>query len=155
VAAESLSMSRPAEQFTSALIEDFEFLEDWPSRYAYLIELGEKLPAFDDCYRTEENRVKGCMSQVWVHATERQRTRKIDYTGDCDTAIIKGILAVLIELMSGLTREEIQDLDLEALFDALQLRENLSPSRHFGVYAIVELMKEQARNAGSSASSLT
>ena len=143
-------MSRPAEQLTSALIEDFEFLEDWPSRYAYLIELGEKLPEFDERHRIEENRVKGCMSQVWVHATERPGSHKIAYTGDCDTAIIKGILAVLIELMSGLTREEIEDLDLEALFDALQLRENLSPSRHFGVYAIVELMKQQARNAGSS-----
>ena len=148
-------MSRPAEQLTSALIEDFEFLEDWPSRYAYLIELGEKLPAFDERLRTEENRVKGCMSQVWVHATERPDSHKIAYTGDCDTAIIKGILAVLIELMSGLTREEIEALDLEALFDALQLRENLSPSRHFGVYAIVELMKQQARHAGSAPARLT
>jgi cysteine desulfuration protein SufE len=143
-------MSRPAEQLTSALIEDFEFLEDWSSRYAYLIELGEKLPALDEPYRTEENRVKGCMSQVWVHATKRPDSRKINYTGDCDTAIIKGILAVLIELMSGLTPEEIEDLDLEALFDAIKLRENLSPSRHFGVYAIVELMKQQAREIGSS-----
>ncbi|MGD8234650.1 MAG: SufE family protein [Chromatiales bacterium] len=149
-------MSRPAEQLTSALIEDFEFLEDWPSRYAYLIELGEKLPALDERHRTEDNRVKGCMSQVWVHAVQRSGGRKIDYTGDCDTAIIKGILAVLIELMSGLTREEIEDLDLEELFDALQLRENLSPSRHFGVYAIVELMKQQARTTGTSpAASLT
>ncbi len=148
-------MSRPAEQLTSALIEDFEFLEDWPSRYAYLIELGEKLPAFDERLRIEENRVKGCMSQVWVHATERQGGSVVDYSGDCDTAIIKGILAVLIELMSGLTREEIEALDLEALFDALQLRENLSPSRHFGVYAIVELMKQQARHTGSSPVRLT
>ena len=143
-------MSRPAEQLTSALIEDFEFLEDWSSRYAYLIELGEKLPALDEPYRTEENRVKGCMSQVWVHATKRPDSRKINYTGDCDTDIIKGILAVLIELMSGVTAEEIEDLDLEALFDAIKLRENLSPSRHFGVYAIVELMKQQAREIGSS-----
>jgi cysteine desulfuration protein SufE len=143
-------MSSPAEQLTSALIEDFEFLEDWSARYAYLIELGEKLPALDERYRTEENRVKGCMSQVWVHATKRPDSRKINFTGDCDTTIIKGILAVLIELMSGLTAEEIDALDLEALFDALQLRENLSPSRHFGVYAIVELMKQQAREVGSS-----
>lgn len=143
-------MSRPAEKFTSALIEDFEFLEDWPSRYAYLIELGEKLPPFDERHRIEENRVKGCMSQVWVQAAQRPGSRKIDYTGDCDTAIIKGILAVLIELMSGLAPEEIRQLDLEALFDALQLRENLSPSRHFGVYAIVELMKQQALDTCSS-----
>ncbi|MEJ2317530.1 MAG: SufE family protein [Gammaproteobacteria bacterium] len=148
-------MSSPAEKLTSALIEDFEFLEDWPSRYAYLIELGEKLPALDERYRTEDNRVKGCMSQVWVHAAQSPGSRKIDYTGDCDTAIIKGILAVLIELMSGLTVEEIEELDLESLFDALQLRENLSPSRHFGVYAIVELMKQQARETGASPARLT
>jgi cysteine desulfuration protein SufE len=144
-------MSRPAEQLTtSALIEDFEFLEDWSSRYGYLIELGEKLPPFDERFRTGENRVTGCMSQVWVCALDRPGTCKIDYVGDCDTPIIKGILAVLIELMSDLTPKEIEELDLEALFDTLQLRENLSPSRHFGVYAIVELMKQQAREIGSS-----
>jgi cysteine desulfuration protein SufE len=129
---------------SAELIEDFEFLEDWSARYAYLIELGEKLPAMDDVHRTEANRVKGCMSQVWVEAIERPDGR-IDFAGDCDTAIIKGILAVLIELMSGHTPREIEALDLESLFESLQLRENLSPSRHFGVYAIVELMKEKAR----------
>lgn len=144
-------MSRPAEQLTtSALVEDFEFLEDWSSRYGYLIELGEKLPPLDERFRTGENRVTGCMSQVWVCALDRPGSCKIDYVGDCDTAIIKGILAVLIELMSDLTPKEIEELDLEALFDTLQLRENLSPSRHFGVYAIVELMKQQAREIGSS-----
>ncbi|MEJ2322255.1 MAG: SufE family protein, partial [Gammaproteobacteria bacterium] len=93
-------MSASLANQSAELIEDFEFLEDWSARYAYLIELGEKLPAMDDVHRTEANRVKGCMSQVWVEAIERPDGR-IDFTGDCDTAIIKGILAVLIELMSG------------------------------------------------------
>jgi cysteine desulfuration protein SufE len=136
-------MSIPAERLPEELIEDFAFLEDWTTRYAYLIELGEKLPGLDERHRTEQNRVQGCMSQVWVTAVH-QSDGRVDFVGDCDTAIIKGILAVLIELMSGLTPDEIESLDLESLFDALQLRENLSPSRHFGVYAIVERMKQQA-----------
>ena len=104
-------MSANLVSLPAALIEDFEFLEDWSARYAYLIELGEKLPLMEEQHRTEDNRVKGCMSQVWVEAVARPDGH-VDFVGDCDTAIIKGILAVLIELMSGLTPREIESLDL-------------------------------------------
>ena len=137
-------MSRPAKRLPAELVENFEFLEDWTSRYAYLIELGENLPSLADEHRTENNRVKGCMSQVWIEAITAPDGRRIDFIGDCDTAIVKGILAVLIELMSGLPPDEIDSVDVEAIFEALQLKENLSPSRHFGVYAIVEMMKQKA-----------
>jgi cysteine desulfuration protein SufE len=130
------------------VIENFELLDDWDTRYAYLVELGEALPALDDAYRTEANRVQGCMSKVWVcplgDPADPQRLR---FVGDCDTAIIKGVLALLIELMSGRTPREIAALDLDHLFDELKLADHLSPNRHFGIYSIVELMKAQAADA--------
>ena len=128
------------------VIDNFEFLDDWEARYAYLVELGEALPAMDDAYRTDANRVQGCMSKVWVcPVTDASDPTRLKYVGDCDTAIIKGVLALLIELMSGRTREEIEALDLDDMFDRLKLAEHLSPNRHFGIYSIVELMKAQAR----------
>jgi len=131
------------------VIENFEFLDDWEARYAYLVELGEALPPMDDDLRTEANRVQGCMSQVWVcPIADRADPSRLNYVGDCDTAIIKGVLALLIELTSGRTPDEIAALDLDHLFDGLKLAEHLSPNRHFGIYSIVELMKAQARATG-------
>ena len=130
------------------VIENFEFLEDWEARYAYLVELGEALPPLDDSLRIEANRVQGCMSQVWVcPLADPADPAHLQYVGDCDTAIIKGVLALLIELMSGHTSGEIETLDLDHLFDELKLAEHLSPNRHFGIYSIVELMKAQAADA--------
>ncbi|MCB1773513.1 MAG: SufE family protein [Gammaproteobacteria bacterium] len=127
------------------VLDNFDLLEDWESRYAYLVELGEKLPPLDDAYRTERNRVKGCMSQVWVcPVASKDVPGHIDYVGDCDTAIIKGVLALLIGLMSGRTPADAIALDLDGLFGELKLAEHLSPNRHFGIYAVVELMKAQA-----------
>ena len=129
------------------VVEIFDILGDWDQRYQYLVELGEKLPAMPEEYRTGENKVKGCMSQVWVKAYRDARDpNHIHYYGDCDTSIIKGVLALLIQLLDGKTVEEIEALDVDEFFRRLKLDENLSPNRHFGVYALVELMKEQARN---------
>jgi cysteine desulfuration protein SufE len=128
------------------VIDNFELLDDWDSRYAYLVELGEGLAQLDDRFRTEDNRVQGCISKVWVAAVpEDAASGRVVYVGDCDTAIIKGVLALLIELMSGRTPDEIDNIDIDGLFDRLKLAENLSPNRHFGIYAIVKLMKSQAR----------
>jgi len=128
------------------IIDSFELLDDWDTRYAYLVELGEALPPMDDSLKSEENRVQGCVSRVWVHARpDSDGPGRIRYVGDCDTAIIKGVLALLIELMSGRSPSEIADLDVDSLFDELRLGENLSPNRHFGIYAVVELMKKQAK----------
>jgi cysteine desulfuration protein SufE len=137
---------------TQEVLENFELLDDWESRYAYLVELGEALPPLDDAYRTEDNRVHGCVSKVWVRAVaDPDDPARLRYIGDCDTAIIKGVLALLIELMSGHTPEEIETLDIDGLFDELKLGENLSPNRHFGIYAVVDLMKKQASGEEASA----
>lgn len=129
----------------SDYIEAFELLGDWDTRYQYLVELGDKLPPMAPALKTEEHRVKGCMSTVHVAAEpDPGNPGHLNYTADCDTATIKGVIAILVELLSGKTAEEIQATDVDALFRGLKLEEHLSPNRHFGIYAIVELMKEQA-----------
>ncbi|MFO7603980.1 MAG: SufE family protein [Gammaproteobacteria bacterium] len=128
------------------IVEVFELLGDWDQRYQYLIELGEALPHMPAEYKTEANKVKGCMSQVWVHAAvDETDPRKLHYQGDSDTSVIKGVLALLIQLLNGKSAQEIQQLDMDDVFERLDLHENLSPNRHVGIYAIVELMKQQAR----------
>jgi cysteine desulfuration protein SufE len=127
------------------IVDIFELLEDWEQRYQYLIELGEKLPPMPVEHKTEDNKVKGCMSQVWVRAySDDKDADKLHYHGDCDTSIIKGVLAVLIQLAYDKSADEIQQLDVDELFERLNLDEHLSPNRHVGVFAIVELMKQQA-----------
>jgi cysteine desulfuration protein SufE len=90
------------------------------------------------------------MSTVHVCAApDRQAPGRIRYYGDCDTAIIKGVVAILVELLSHKTPEEVLATDVEGLFHGLKLEEHLSPNRHFGIYAIVELMKQQAEGLRS------
>jgi len=129
-------------------IDAFELLGDWEARYAYLVELGERLDPMPAERKTEENRVKGCMSTVHVApAEEPGNPGKLVYSGDCDTATIKGVVAILVDLLSHKTPQEIIATDVDALFKGLKLEEHLSPTRHFGIYAIVEMMKHQAQEA--------
>jgi cysteine desulfuration protein SufE len=128
------------------IVDIFEVLGDWEQRYEYLVELGEKLPPMPEEYKTEENKVKGCMSQVWIKAyRDPDDPKRIHFWGDCDTAIIKGVLALILQMVDGMTLEEIEKLDVDEFFDRLKLGEHLSPNRHFGVYSLVEMMKQQAR----------
>ena len=134
----------------SDIVETFELLGDWDTRYQYLVELGEQLAPLDEHARIEQNRVKACMSKVWVHAwDDPSAPGHIRFGGDCDTGIIKGVLALLIQLADGKTAAEIDAIDMDEFFERLQLGEHLSPNRHVGVYAIVDLMKQQAAAAGA------
>jgi cysteine desulfuration protein SufE len=127
------------------IVSIFDLLGDWEQRYHYLVEVGEQLPPMPEQHKTETNRVKGCMSQVWIKAYwDPGSVGLVRYHGDCDTAIIKGVLALMVNLFSGRTTDQIVEIDADELFGKLRLAEHLSPSRHFGVYAIVELMKQQA-----------
>ena len=132
----------------SDIVETFELLGDWDTRYEYLVELGEQLPPIPESERVEANRVKACMSKVWVYAREDpDRPGHVRFGGDCDTGIIKGVLALLIQLADGKTLAEIEAIDMHEFFEGLKLGEHLSPNRHVGVYAIVDLMKQQAAAA--------
>lgn len=127
------------------IISDFDFLEDWEQRYQYLTELGEALPTMPEAEKHEENRVKACMSKVWIKALpDPDHPGNLIFHGDCDTAIIKGVVALLVNLFSSKSPQEIVNMDVDALFDRIQLAENLSPARHVGIYAIVDKMRAQA-----------
>ncbi len=130
------------------MVETFELLGDWEQRYKFLMEVGEQLPPMPDSLKTEDNKVKGCMSQVWI-SPEDIGDGKIRFHGDCDTAIIKGVLALLIQLVSGRKAGEVDKLDVDEFFQRLRLDEHLSPNRHFGIYAIVEMMKKQTQELSS------
>jgi len=137
------------------IVEVFDLLGDWDQRYQYLVELGEQMPQMPEQLKTDNNKVKGCMSQVWVHPYRDNKDRELyHYYGDCDTAIIKGVLALLIQLVDGRTAEEIKQLDVDEIFERLQLDEHLSPNRHVGVYGIVELMKQQLTNPSKNKTAL-
>jgi cysteine desulfuration protein SufE len=135
------------------IVSDFDLFDDWDARYQYLIELGEALPAMPAALKVEENWVKPCMSTVHVSAhRERDDPALIFFKGDCDSAIIKGVLALLVELLSHRTLSEIRSMDVDSLFKRLKLEEHLSPNRHVGIYAIVEKMIERAEALSGVAS---
>jgi cysteine desulfuration protein SufE len=131
------------------IVDIFDLLGDWDQRYQYLIELGEKLPAMPDRLKTDDNKVRGCMSQVWI--TAYIDDGQVKFYGDSDTSVIKGILALLISLCDGLTVRQIRNLDMDAVFQGLSLDEHLSPNRHVGVYAMFDLMKQKAAEAEKAA----
>ena len=133
------------------IVDTLEFLGDWEARYQYLIELGETLPPMPQALKTDANHVKPCMSTVHVAALPSPvHPDRIRFVGDCDTVIIKGVLAVLISLCNERSNAQIQALDMDEIFRQLQLDEHLSPNRHVGVYAIFELMKNQARELAAT-----
>lgn len=125
------------------LADNFEMLGDWDTRYAYLVDLGKRLPALPEADRTDATKVHACMSNVWVVGDLLEG--RIDYRAECDTAIIRGVIAVLVGLYSGRTPAEAHALDADVLFERLGLFDHLSPTRHVGVYAIVERMRAVAR----------
>jgi len=139
-----------ADESIQDIIDTFDLLGDWDQRYQYLVEIGERLPPMDAADKIDLNRVMECMSTVHVVAklsTDDAETGLIHFDGDCDTAIIKGVVALLVGLFSGKSPAEIEALDVDELFEGLQLEEHLSPNRHVGVYAIVNKMKAQAAKA--------
>lgn len=118
------------------LIENFELLDDWEDKYRYIIDLGSKLEPLAEELHTEDWKVKGCQSQVWL-VPEKKDTR-LYFKGDSDAAIVKGIIAIVITIFSGKSAEEIKAVDLNNIFNRLGLQEHLSPSRRNGLIAMTE-----------------
>ena len=120
------------------VISEFEFFDDWMERYEYLIELGKTLPLIAEEYKTDDHIIKGCQSQVWLHADVKGDI--IDFTADSDAVITKGIIALLIRVLSGQKAEEIAKTDLYFI-DSIGLRDHLSPTRSNGLLSMVKQMK--------------
>lgn len=117
------------------LKNDFQNFDQWEDRYKHLIELGKKMPPMNEIYKTEENKIKGCQSQVWLHA--ELDGNKIKYSADSDASIVKGIIAVLVYVYSDSTPEEI--LSTKPIFlEEIGLREHLSMSRANGLTSMLK-----------------
>ncbi|MBE6176243.1 MAG: SufE family protein [Rikenellaceae bacterium] len=124
-----------------AIIEEFAMFDDWLDKYDYLISLSDSLPAIDDAKRTEKYLIEGCQSRVWV--ASELRDGKVYYTADSDAIITKGIITLLVRVMSGRTPEELASIELYFV-DAIGLGENLSPTRSNGLRAMIAQMKMDA-----------
>ena len=120
------------------IIEEFSIFDDWLDKYDYLISLAESLPAIDPAHRNEQYLISGCQSRVWVDA--RLEEGKIYYTADSDAIITKGIIALLIRVMSGRTPQEVLDTELYFI-DAIGLESNLSPTRANGLLSMIKQMR--------------
>lgn len=125
------------------IIEDFEFMEDWEDKYQYIIDLGKELTPFPEQYRDEDHKVKGCVSQVWLHAEEDGNT--IRFQGDSDAHIPKGLISLLLRVYSGQDRNEIASTP-PYFIERIGLGQNLTPSRTNGLFSMVK--KIQAIAAG-------
>lgn len=120
------------------LIAEFELFDDWMDKYNYIIELGKELPMIEPQFKTSEYLIEGCQSQVWLHADYREG--RIFFTADSDAIITKGIVNLLIRVLSGRTPQEIIDNDLEYL-NAIGLKEHLSPTRSNGLASMIKQVK--------------
>ena len=125
------------------VVESFELLGDWESRFSYLIDLGKQLPPLAATDQCEANRVQGCQAQVWLKFAP-EADGLITIVADSDAYIVKGLITVLMAIYSGKTAEEILAIDGQAELDKLQLASHLSPTRKNGLYAMVQRIRELA-----------
>lgn len=123
------------------VIEEFSAFDDWMDKYALLIDLGNSLPPLEEKYKTESNLIEGCQSRVWLQADYEDG--KIIFKGESDAVIVKGIVSLLISILSDHTPQEILDTDLYFI-EKIGLKEHLSPTRSNGLVAMVKQMRMYA-----------
>ena len=120
------------------IIEEFSMFDEWTGKYEYLIDLGRYLPLIDEKLKNEDHLIKGCQSQVWLDASFEEG--KVKFKGDSDAQIPKGIVSLLVHVMSDESPEEIVNTEL-TFIDKIGLKEHLSPTRANGLVAMVKQMK--------------
>ncbi len=128
-------------QIQDEIIEEFSDIEDWMDRYAYIIDLGNALPPIDEKYKTPAHIIEGCQSRVWLNA--EMNGDKVVYTADSDAIIVKGIISLLIKVLSEHTPDEILNAELYFI-DKIGLSEHLSPTRSNGLVAMVKQIRMYA-----------
>lgn len=120
------------------ITEDFELFDDWMDKYEYLIQLGKELPPVDEQYKTDDNLIKGCQSRVWLHADYKDG--KLFFTADSDALITKGLVSMVVQVLSGHMPKEIADADIYFV-DRIGLTSHLSPNRSNGLLSMLKQMK--------------
>ena len=131
------------------LVENFEMLGPWDERYRYLIELGRKLPPMPEADKNEANKVRGCMSQVWLTGGA-DGTGHMVFAGDSDAFIVKGLIALLFKIVSGRSAQDVLDLDIAKVFGRLGLENHVTANRRNGFYAMVERIRGMSEDAVGS-----
>ena len=129
------------EEIENEIVDEFEVFEDWMGKYEYLIDLGKSLPLIEDKYKTEDKLIKGCQSQVWMNSELKEG--KIVYTADSDAIITKGMVALMIRVLSNHTPDEILNSKLEFI-EKIGLTKHLSPTRSNGLVSMIKQMKLDA-----------
>jgi len=130
------------------MIDDFAFLSDWEERYMHVIDLGKALPPLSEAEKTDVNKVKGCVSQVWLVSDKSGEDDPVlSFRGDSDAHIVKGLVAVTLQIFSGRKASMIQNLDAGAILKELELEEHLSPQRSNGLKAMIGRIKAEAAAA--------
>ncbi|MBD5232863.1 MAG: SufE family protein [Bacteroidales bacterium] len=130
------------EESQREVVEQFEDIEDWMDRYAYIIDLGNMLDPLPDSLKTPDRLIEGCQSRVWLDA-ELDGEGKVQFRADSDAIIVKGIISMLVQVLSGHTPQEILDADLHFIKD-IGLSEHLSPTRSNGLVAMLRQMRAYA-----------
>ena len=128
-------------EIQNEIIEEFSISDDWMDRYSLLIDMGNALPFLDEKYKTESNLIEGCQSRVWLHADYSDG--QVVFQGESDAVIVKGIVFLLIRVLSGHTPKEIIDADL-FFIERIGLKEHLSPTRSNGLVSMLKQMKMYA-----------
>ena len=139
-------MANSQEEQAEQLVEAFELFDDWDDKYSFLIDLGRKLPPLDEAARTEENRIQGCQSKVWIVTEPRAENGQavVDFRADSDSAIVKGLIAVLRKVYAGQPPEKVLSYDIEGLLERLELSRHLSLNRRNGLLGMVQRIKQDA-----------
>jgi cysteine desulfuration protein SufE len=120
------------------VIEEFALFDDWADKYEYIIDLGKKLPPLDDQYKTDENKIKGCQSTVWLHAD--MEGNQLRFEADSEAVIVKGLVSLLIRVLSDHTPEEIAQADLYFM-ERIGMHQHLAQTRSNGLASMVKQMK--------------
>ena len=132
----------------SEVEEAFAFFDQWEDRYRYIMDLGAALPAMSAEDRTDQNRVEGCQSEVWV--VLQDAGGRISFHADSDSAIVKGLAAIVVIALEGRSAAEIVHFDLDALFERLTLHEHLRPTRSNGLHGMVRQVRSRAAALAAS-----
>ena len=125
----------------SSIIEDFSLFDTWEEKYEYIIDIGKKLPPLHDEFKKEEFKIKGCQSSVWIHSFEKDG--RVYFEGDSDAVIVKGLVSLMIQVLSGHSPQEIIDAPLEFI-DKVGLSSHLAQTRSNGLRAMIKQMKMDA-----------
>ncbi|MDQ3510100.1 MAG: SufE family protein [Pseudomonadota bacterium] len=139
--ASDLPLEPTAAEAQAAIREEFAFFSDWSERYQYLIDLGRKLPEFPEEWKTEEHRLKGCQSMVWI--VPQGDASRLDFRAVSDSAIVSGLIYLALRVYSGRSAAEIAGTDADYITD-IGLARHLSPTRSNGLAALLDFIRTQA-----------